>query len=549
MMAVVTTVRSATAGVLLALVAVLVIPARPAYAHAALVSTYPGRASVVAQAPTQVVLTFTEAVSPVPGRILVVGPDGTRADRGEPQATGAQVLVPLRSGAPNGTYLVSFRVISADSHPVAGSFTFSVGAPSTPPTLSEAGPQGSRVVSVAFPVIRWIGYVGLLLMVGAALVLALLWPRRLDVRDPARVIWIGAAMVAAATIGELVLEVPYLAGGGLGDIRAADVREVLTSRFGGAHLVRLGVLGAALILLRPVVRGKGWSGDRALLGVLGAIGISTWSVSGHPSATPTPLVTMVADMIHLASMSVWLGGLVMLIAFLLPRANETELGAIVPVWSRWAMYAVVTLVLTGTAQALVQVGSVDALFSTTYGWLVVGKVSLVLAVVAVASFSRRLVAPVAAGDPFAPGALRRMIVIEAAVAAVVLGVTSVLVQTTPARNLAAESAAPSIQSAVLEHALFTLTVDVQPATAGLNDVHLYATTPDGQPSDVKEWKVRASLPSQGIEPIDAAILPLTPSHSTGQIDLPAAGMWTFVFTLRLSETDQASVTAEFQVQP
>jgi copper transport protein len=549
MMADVTTVRSAAAGLLLALVAVLVLPARPAYAHAALMSTYPGRSSVVAQAPTQVVLTFTEAVSPVPGRILVIGPDGSRLDRGDPQATGSQVLVPLAPNGPNGTYLVSFRVISADSHPVAGSFTFSVGAPSTPPTLSDAGPQGSRAVSALFPVIRWIGYVGLLLLVGASLVLALLWPRRLDVRDPTRVIWIGAGLIAVATIGELVLEVPYLAGGGLGDIRGADVREVLTSRFGGAHLVRLGVLGAALVLLRPVVRGRGWSGDRALLGVLAAIGVSTWSVSGHPSATPIPLVTMVADMIHLAAMSAWLGGLVMLIAFLLPRANEIELGAIVPVWSRWALYAVVTLVLTGTAQALVEVGTIDALFSTTYGWLVVAKVGLVLLVVAVASFSRRLVAPIAAADPTAPGPLRRIVMIETAVAALVLGVTSVLVQTTPARTVAAESDAPSIQSAVLDNTLFTLTVDVQPATVGLNDVHLYATTPDGQPADVKEWRVRASLPSQGIEPIDAAILPLTPSHSTGQIDLPTAGEWTFVFTLRVSETDQASVTAEFAVQP
>ena len=547
-MADVKTVRSAAAGVVLALVAILVVPPGPAYAHAALLSTYPDRNSVVAQAPTQVVLTFSEPVSAVPGRVLVVGPDGTRADRDAPSASGGQLLIPLRADA-RGTYLVSFRVISADSHPVAGSFTYSIGAPSTPPTLAGGGTEGDRLITAVFPVVRWIGYVGLLLIVGAALVLALLWPRRLDARDPVRVIWLGAALVAVATVAELALEVPYLAGGGFGDIRAADVQEVLASRFGVAHLVRLGALGAALVLLRPVIRGTGWSGDRALLGVLAAVGISTWSVSGHPSATPVPLVTIVADMVHLASMSVWLGGLIMLIAFLLPRANAGELGAIVPVWSRWALYAVATLLLTGTAQALVEVGTIDALFSTTYGRLVIAKVGLVAAVIAVASFSRRLVTPVAAGSPAAPGTLRRVLFAETAVAAVVLAVTSVLVQTTPARTVAAQSTAPTVQSAVLPNALFTLTVDVQPATAGLNDVHLYATTPDGQPADVKEWRVRASLPAQGIEPIDAAILPLTPSHSTGQITLPTAGTWTFVFTLRLSETDQASVTADFTVRP
>jgi copper transport protein len=548
MMADVTTLRSVALGVLLALVAVVVSPARPAHAHAALISTYPDRSSVVTQAPTQVVLTFTEPVTPVSGRVVVVGPDGARADRDAPSVVGTQMLIPLRPDAPRGTYLVSFRVISADSHPVAGSFTFSVGAPSTPPTLSGAAPEGGRLVATVFPMVRWIGYVGLLLLVGAALVLTLLWPRRLDVAGPARVIWLGAGLVALATIGELVLEVPYLAGGGLGDIRAGDIREVLASRFGAAHLVRLGALAAAMVLLRPVIRGKGWGGDRALLGVLGAVAISTWSVSGHPSASPVPMVTIVADMIHLASMSVWLGGLVMLMVFLLPRANETELGAIVPVWSRWAAYAVATLVLTGTAQALIEVGTVSALFSTTYGRLVIAKVGLVAAVVAVASFSRRLVGTVAAGTPTAAGTLRRFVIAETVVAALILGVTSVLVQTTPARTVAAESTDPTVLSAVLTDPLYTLTVDVQPATVGINDVHLYVTTPDGQPADIKQWRVRASLPAQGIEPIDAAVLPLTPSHATGQITLPTAGRWTFVFTLRLSETDQSSVTADFTVR-
>ena len=84
---------------------------------------------------------------------------------------------------------------------------------------------------------------------------------------------------------------------------------------------------------------------------------------------------------------------------------------------------------------------------------------------------------------------------------------------------------------------------------GANDVHLYATTPDGQPADVKEWRVRASLPAQGIEPIDATVLPITPSHATGQINLPTAGLWTFSFTLRTSETDQATVTADLPIRP
>jgi copper transport protein len=541
--------RAVVAGVLLAVLGVLAIPAAPAHAHAALVSTSPAKASVVATAPTQVILTFTESVSPVRGRIQVIAPDGQRADRDDVRGSGAQVLIELTSGGPQGTYLVTFRVLSADSHPVSGSFTYSVGAPSPggPPTATGVGGEASPVIGVVYPVVRWIGYTGLLLLVGTALVLGALWPQRLDRRGPGRMIWIGAGAVAAATIGELIVQVPYVAGGGLGDIRGSDVREVLTSQYGTAHLVRLGVLVAALVLLRPILGGKGWGADRVLLAVLGTIGVATWSVSGHPSATPAPLVTVLADMVHIAAMSVWLGGLVMLIAFLLPRASATELGAIMPVWSRWATYAVATLILTGTAQALVEVASVDALVSTKYGWLVVAKVGLVASVAAVASLSRRLVVPIGQGDTAVVGTLRRAVIAEAAIAAVILGLTSVLVQTTPARTAAAQSSLPTIQSAVLTDALYVLTVDVQPATVGINEIHLYASAPDGQPSDIKEWRVRASLPAQGIEPIDATILPVIPSHSIGQISLPVAGTWTFSFTLRTSEIDQSTVTADFVV--
>lgn len=531
--------RPAVAGLIVGLLSIFAVPAGPAQAHAVLVRSNPAEGSIVADPPAQVVLTFTEGVNPIRGKVRVIAPDGARADTDDPRAAGAELIIPLKPGGSQGTYLVTFRVISADSHPVSGAFTYSLGVTSTPPGDTGADDSAGPFVGVAFPIVRWIGYVGLLLLVGAVVILALLWPQRLDRRGPVRVIWAGAAMVALAAVGEVALQVPYVAGG---EVTASDVREVLASQFGTAHLVRLGVLAAAVFLLRPIVQGRGWGADRVLLAVLGTIAIGTWSVSGHPSGSPVPTITVIADMIHLASMSVWLGGLVMLVAFLLRRANATELGAIVPVWSRWAAYAVSALILTGVAQALVEIGDVGALFSTRYGWTVIIKVSLVAAVLAVALFSRRLVAHIAAGADGAAGRLRRLVTTEAAGAALVLAVTSVLVHTTPARTAVAETDAPSIQSAVLRDPMFTLTVDVQPASVGLNDIHLYATTPDGQPADVAEWSVRAALPQQGIEPIDASVLAVTPDHAIGQVGLPVAGTWTFTFTLRTSEIDQSSVS-------
>jgi copper transport protein len=382
-------------GLLIGLIGGLAGPATPASAHAALVSTSPQANTIIAAAPMQVVLTFSEAVNPVEGKLKVIAPDGSRADRGEVKTSGGDVIIPLLpSASARGTYLVTYRVISADSHPIGGAFSYSVIERSAngAPTDAGANVQASRFVLAALPVARWTGYIGLLLLVGSVLMLALLWPSRLDRADPTRVIWIGAGLIALATVLELALQVPYVAGGGLGDVRGSDLREVLASQYGAAHLVRLGVLGAALVLVRPVAKGRGWGADRVLLAVLGTIGVATWSISGHPSASPVPMVTVVSDMLHISSMALWVGGLAMLILFLLPRANGVELGAIVPVWSRWATYAVSVLVLTGSAQALIEVGSVKALFSTTYGWMVVAKVALVGLVLGVASLSRRMVA-------------------------------------------------------------------------------------------------------------------------------------------------------------
>jgi len=539
------------AALVLALIAVLAGPATPASAHAVLVGTSPAQGSVISDPPNQVVLTFTEGVRPIADKVRVVAPDGSRVDGGDPRASGTQLIIPMKPGAARGTYVVSFRVLSADSHPVAGSFSYSVGAPSFggPTGAGDGGAAADSVIRAMFPVARWIGYVGLLLLVGAALVLALLWPQRLDQRGLIRSIWVGAALVAAATVVEMLLQVPYVAGGGPLDVRGVDVREVLASQYGVAHLVRLAALGVALGLLGPIVRGRGWGSDRVLLAGIGTIGVSTWSVSGHPNASPVPLLTIVADMIHIASMSAWIGGLTMLVAFLLPRANETELSVIIPVWSRWATYAVVAVVLTGVVQALLQVASLESLVSTAYGWLVVAKLVLVGGVLAVASLTRRMVVPIADRTTGARVRLRGLVVAEAAVAALILAVTSVLVQTTPAHTASTQTVPPAVQSAVMRDKLFTLTVDVVPAAVGVNEVHLYATTPDGQPADVKQWTVRASAPAQGIEPIDASVLPLTPDHATATIGLPTAGRWTFTFTLRTTEIDQSTVTTEVDVGP
>ena len=532
------------AGLLLGLFGVL-LAATPASAHAALVATDPGNGTIVPDAPNKVTLTFSESVQLISGKIQVLAPDNSRADQGEPTVNGNTVTIPLRSGGGRGTYLVSFRVISADSHPVGGSITYSVGAASTPPSAAVNDTKVDPVVRALIPVGKYLGYAGLVLLVGPALVLALLWPHRLSRRGPSRVIWSGMGLVTVSTLMAIWLQVPYTLGTKLFDVRIGDLRDVLGSTFGAVMLVRLGVLCAAAFLLRPLLRGPGSESktDLALLGVLGVAALATWPLTGHPTASPVAGVSVVIDAIHLAAMSVWLGGLVMLVGFLLRQANERELAAILPIWSRWAATAVSALILAGVVQALIEVSTLDGLVNSTYGRLILVKVALAACVLGMAWYSRRIVKSRTAGEK--PRGLRRLVGVELAITAVVLGVTAALVQIAPPRTAEAASTGNNTTSTVsqtLTSSTMAMQVDIFPATVGNNSIHLYAYTPDNKPLTVVEWTGTAALPAKGIEPISIPLLRITDFHAVGDIALPQAGQWTFKFTARTSDVDEQTLT-------
>jgi copper transport protein len=536
--------RAAIIGLLAALAVLLA--QSPAAAHAALLRSSPGAGTTVPEAPSEVVLTFSEPISPVNDKIRIIGPDGERADRGTPSADGPTLRIQLRDNAPRGTYLVSYRVISADSHPVPGGFTFSVGAPSaTAPTLPEE--KIDDTVTNLLALAKYTGYLGLVLLVGAALVLTLLWPSRLGQRGPRRLLWTGFGLVALGTIAGVYLQAPYTTGVSVLGATGGDLADVLESRYGVAGLVRLACLVVSAILLRPLLAGRGGKVDRALLLIVAVIGAVTWPLAGHPAASPVPAVSVVVDSLHLAAAAVWVGGLVMLAAFLLPKAKEQELSAILPIWSRWAALAVSTLLIAGVISALIEVGTPTALIDTSYGRLVLVKVGLVGLMLGAAAVARRLIQNVRSWR----GGLRRSVMVEVAIGVVVLGVTSFLTQTTPARTaeaIAAQQAAqPQLFSSTVTTSLYSLQVEIDPAKRGQNTVHLYAYTLDNKPLPVVEWTASAALPSAGVEPVAFTLLKITDNHSTGIVSLPTAGDWQLRFTLRLSDIDQASVTVTVPV--
>jgi copper transport protein len=103
---------------------------------------------------------------------------------------------------------------------------------------------------------------------------------------------------------------------------------------------------------------------------------------------------------------------------------------------------------------------------------------------------------------------------------------------------------PTIPGATMQANGFTFTFDVAPAKVGTNIVHMYATKPDRKDATIKEWRVTAT---SAAGPISGPALALSPGHAVGQIDLPAAGVWRFSFTLRVSDTDEEQLYADVRI--
>jgi copper transport protein len=534
----------------MAMAASFVLLAGPASAHAVLEQSTPRPDSVLTTAPTEVTLRYDEPVTLLADSLRVYGPDGKRADRGDvghPTGHGDEVRVSLGAAA-QGTYLVSWRVISADSHPVSGAFTYSVGKRTAAPTApAENADQGmGGLLGVA----RWIGYAGSALLVGVLLVVAWCWREGWGNRDVRRLLGTGVGLLGVGAVLDFFLKGPYDAALGLGAIAHGDlIREVLGTTYGHATLARfvLAGLGVGLMALRRPSR---------LLASCYAVlvGIS-FALAGHAAAGSGRVLATINDTVHVLAASTWLGGLVLLLAVVLrpapaavdvtdvrapatspaaagaaEPAEPAELAPVVRRFSRLAAVLVLLLVATGIYQAARQVGSWGAFGATTYGRELLVKIGVICVVVLLAAGSRAFV-----WRGGHPSRLRRTVLGEALGLAVVLGITSALVATEPAKTAYHPTA-----SANLSIAGDTVQVSVVPAGDRQMQLHLYLFGADQQPTDPKEVDASVSLPAKSIGPLPVALSVAGPGHRTGTIAVPMTGSWQLAVTVRTTAVDEAT---------
>ncbi|HZC52758.1 MAG TPA: CopD family protein [Mycobacterium sp.] len=553
-----------------------------AIAHATLERTAPAPNAQLATEPRHVELVFDEPVDIGLGQVTVVGPSGTAISTGHTQSGGGKIVtISLRPGAGEGSYVVSYRVISLDTHPTSGGFFFRVGSATTahngtgavsrPRAVSGSASEDAAVDGV-YAACRYAGFVGLLLMVGSGVFLIALW------RDepPRRVVhlaWLGFGLVTGGSMGELVLQAPYGAGTPLTAITGANFDDVVDSRFGTAHLLRLALLALSAPVLAALDaeerRRPRWAVPSAVPIVLGMV--VTWAYSGH-AGTTTPAVSVPSDVLHLLAVTVWVGGLVVLATAVLPLASAAQLRATLPRWSALAMICVAALIVTGTVQTLLELDSWARLVDTTYGRLLLAKIGLLASVLAIASYSRHWVrrwfvspAPGTSAPPDPAHAnvsgLRRAVAVESLLTVAAVAVAAMLIEAAPGRPAAvAPQAAASTQRVITRHGAYVTAVrrggvvihlKVDPAVVGVQYIYLGATRPDGRRIRVKQWTLTVSNAALGLDRVNVPVLVdsgVGHHFIYGSFTMPTGGIWTVEITARTSDIDETIVSRTVAVR-
>ncbi|MGH9002801.1 MAG: CopD family protein, partial [Acidimicrobiia bacterium] len=368
----------------------------------------------------------------------------------------------------------------------------------------------------------------------------------------------------------LPIQALYVNGLGFPDLSSV-AGHMVESRFGqvwGARLVLLVVMGG---VLRALGRwgGRRSEGDTLPPGLLAGGGLVAAGIllspalAGHASTRDLVPLAITSDLVHLGAVSLWLGGLVCLVACVLPRGVAAELSTVVPRFSRLAAGAVATILVTGLFQSWREVGSKDALTSTTYGRLLMVKFGVFALMVGLGALSRRWVqaryqvparlrlspgpGAAAAGDTLTVAHLRKTVGAETVLAVVVLAVTSLLVAAEPARSALSR---PFTTEMTTDEVLVNVIVD--PAKAGPTTFHFYTLTPEGQVEEVEEFTARLRLPSADVGPLPLKVEEVAPGHYAAYrengTELPLRGSWELEVLVRLTEIDQVRATATIPVR-
>jgi copper transport protein len=507
---------------LIALLTALV-HASAAFSHASLVRAEPADGALVAEPPPSLRLTFNEPVTPLVMRLIT--PDGVVTTV---EATAENTTVTVKPKAlKRGTHVLSWRVTSADGHPVGGSVTFSVGEASATP-VAGALPAGDPAVRGALWVAKLAIYLALLGGIGGAFARMWLAGENLSAHSresewiPAR---LDRTLVALIAAGLLLAPLSV----GLQGLDALDVRFTalaqkltwetgLETSYGLTAIAAMCALFAALFAFEAAWRDA--RGLARLLSLMALLGVGfALALSGHASNAAPQWLTRPSVFVHVVCATFWVGALLPLIA----AVRTGEGGAALARFSRIIPVPLAALVISGAILAVVQLDRLDALWTTSYGIVLSSKLAAVTALLALGAANRYVFVPRTVGeDVTAHRPLMRTMTVELCIVGVILALVATWRFTPPPRSLAASE--PVEVHLHGERAMAQ--VSMTPVRARDPRVNIEVLDGNFDALKVKEVTVTLANPAAGIEPVRRAATRRSDGHWRVEgLRIPVAGQW------------------------
>ncbi len=490
--------------VLAALLLFSELPALPVQAHANLVHSDPKAGAVLIQGPQIITLDFSEDLDPsftgvklynANNQVVVNGPG--EIDPANPRQL--RLSLPALS---NGAYSANWRARSAvDGHITYGTVGFSVGTGVPPASLLP--PPGTPDPATDLPspldtLFRWLAYLAACVTVGSLIFDLLVWQPVQQGDDTVPGEWAnglfrklvvtGSAGLIFATLGLLLLQASQASEGDL----TQSLSELLVDRTGLFMEARIGLLVLLFFLAgrHSLSAGGGFRAGVVNTG-LGAGVLLTFSMQSHAAALGSPAAILV-DWIHLLCMTAWMGGLFALALFVghyKATPSKHILTPLVSRFSRLAFVSVILLGLSGLYSAYLQVGTLPALTSTTYGRALIAKTGLFGLLFALGAVNRQILTP-RLRSVFEPSIrwLQRTVRTEFTLGILVLAAVGVLT-----------GSAPALEALKAQERLGIL------QSAKVSNVHMVLRVAPGFVGD-DEFGVDVSDPRQGASDVPLAVL-------------------------------------------
>jgi len=504
--------------------------ATSAHAHAVLIAAEPADGSVVTEAPKTVVLRFNEAVAPTAVSLLDAA--------GKPRdvtirAVDQSVMVTLPADLPQGTQVVSYRVVSQDGHPVAGSLLFSIGV-----VTGSAAPAGDGVLHALIWLARLGLYLGLFAGVGGVFFAAWIGQGPAGER---LIMWSLAIGLIGATASLGLQGVDLLNLPITGVLTwAAWASAAGTSLFPALLLAIAAMLIAAVAWRSPSFSAAWISTAVAMI----CVGLSL-SVSGHAATASPQWLTRTALFIHGVGLAFWMGALAPLAVLAWQRKDS--LLRVLGRFSMLAMPAVALIALSGLTLAVVQLESFGALIDTGYGNILLAKLALVSLLLTLAALNRLVFTPAIAREFHRTRPLQRSIALEFVLMIAILGLVALWRFTPPPRVLAMSDDVPLAVHIHTDAAMFQ--VLIAPGKVGQNDFVLQLMNGDASPFAAKEATLTLSLPDRGIEPLErsAALGPDGYWH-VKKVPLPVPGRWHMQIDALVTDFRKVTLEDDFEVR-